>query len=365
MRPAHALIDLDALRHNYQLAKSLTAGRAFAVLKANAYGHGAVQCAQALATDADAFAVACIEEALELRAAGIQQPILLLEGWFESSELPLIVEHQLWCVVHHHGQLADLLAADLAAPLSIWLKLDSGMHRVGFSPAEYADVWRQLQSCKQVASLTSMTHFSRADEPETGRTEQQLETFRLATQGLNAPASLCNSPGVMAWPQAHGDWTRPGIMLYGATPFEFEQEHAARLKPVMQLQSKVIAVRELPAGEPIGYGSRFVTQRPTRVGVVAMGYADGYPRHAADGTPILVDGQRTQLIGRVSMDMLTLDLTDLPHSGLGSQVRLWGQGLNASEVAHHAGTIAYQLFCNLNRVPRRFISSSSSPSFST
>lgn len=363
MRPAHALIDLDALRHNYRLAKSLGGRRALAVLKANAYGHGAVACARALADEADAFAVACIEEALELRAAGIQQPILLLEGWFEASELPLIVEHQLWSVVHHQQQVQELLGAQLGTPLPIWLKLDSGMHRVGFDPAEYAAVWRQLERSQNVASLTSLTHFSRADEPSSGRTETQLETFERATQGLNGPTSLCNSSGVLAWPQAHGDWLRPGVMLYGATPFEFAQEHAARLKPVMQLQSKIIAVRELAAGEPIGYGSRFITQRPTRVGVVAMGYADGYPRHAADGTPVLVDGQRTQLIGRVSMDMLTLDLTDLPHSGLGSAVRLWGEGLNASEVALHAGTIAYQLFCNLNRVPRRFISSSSS--FST
>lgn len=362
MRPAHAVIDLDALRHNYQLAKQLSGRRAFAVLKANAYGHGAVPCAQALEVDADAFAVACIEEALELRAAGIRQPILLLEGWFEPSELPLLVEYGLWSVVHHRGQVDELLAAHLSAPLHIWLKLDSGMHRVGFSPDQYRGIWRQLESADNVASLTSITHFSRADEPHTGRTEQQLETFRLATSGLNAPTSLCNSPGIMAWPQAHGDWLRPGIMLYGATPFDFSQEDADRLRPVMQLQSKIIAVRELPAGEPVGYGSRFVTRRPTRVGVVAMGYADGYPRHAADGTPVLVDGQRTGLIGRVSMDMLTLDLTDLPNSGLGSAVRLWGAGLNASEVASHAGTIAYQLFCNLNRVPRHFISPSSSTS---
>lgn len=357
MRPAHALIDLDALRHNYQLAKSLSGCRALAVLKANAYGHGAVECARALAEDADAFAVACIEEALELRAAGIEQPILLLEGWFEASELPLIVKHQLWCVMHHQGQVQELLAAQLGKPLHIWLKLDSGMHRVGFDPDEYAGLWRQLERSNNVASLTSMTHFARADEPTTGRTEEQLETFTRATQGLQGASSLCNSPGVLAWPQAHGDWLRPGIMLYGATPFEFDQDHAAQLKPVMQLQSKIIAVRQLPAGEPVGYGSRFITQRPTRVGVVAMGYADGYPRHAADGTPILVDGQRSQLIGRVSMDMLTLDLTDLPQTGLGSDVRLWGAGLNASEVARHAGTIAYQLFCNLNRVPRRFTSS--------
>jgi len=354
MRPAHALIDLNALRHNYLLAKSLSGQRALAVIKANAYGHGAVQCAEALAEVADGFAVACIEEALELRAAGVSKPILLLEGWFEADELPLLIEHELWAVAHHQAQLDQLESAELASPLHIWLKLDTGMHRVGFSPAEYAGIWRRLARSNKVASLTKMTHFSRADEPDTGRTEQQLAVFAEATAGLDGPASLCNSPGTLAWPSAHGDWLRPGIMLYGATPFSFEQSQAGQLQPVMQLQSRIIAVRELPAGEPIGYGSRFVTQRPTRVGVVAMGYADGYPRHAKDGTPVLIDGQRSQLIGRVSMDMLTVDLTDLPGSGLGSAVRLWGKGLNASEVAAWADSIAYQLFCNLNRVPRRY-----------
>ena len=354
MRPAHALIDLSALRHNYQLAKSLSGCRAFAVIKANAYGHGAVRCAEALQGSADAFAVACIEEALELRAAGIRQPILLLEGWFEADELPLLAEHDLWAVLHHEEQLLQLQDANLSRPLHIWLKLDSGMHRVGFSPAEYASVWQRLAALPQVASLSKITHFSRADEPETGRTEQQLATFAAATAGLEGPASLCNSPGILAWPQAHHDWLRPGIMLYGATPFEFEQDNASQLRPVMQLTSRIIAVRKLPAGEPIGYGSRFITPRPTRVGVVAMGYADGYPRHAKDGTPVLVDGRRTGLIGRVSMDMLTVDLTDLPGSGLGSAVTLWGNGLNASEVASWADSIPYQLFCNLNRVPRHY-----------
>ena len=355
MRPAHAVIDLSALRHNYRMAQGLSGSRALAVLKANAYGHGSVRCAQALADTADGFAVACIEEALELRQAGLTQPILLLEGWFEASELPLIVEHDLWAVVHHHGQVADLQQTSLAKPLDLWLKLDSGMHRVGFTPDEYPLIWRQLRANGNVASLTKMTHFSRADEPETGRTEQQLAVFQAATADLPGPSSLCNSPAVLAWPQAHYDWLRPGIMLYGATPFEFAQDHADKLKPVMQLDSRVIAIRQVTAGEPIGYGSRFMTPRQTRVGVVAMGYADGYPRHAKDGTPVLVDGQRTGLIGRVSMDMLTVDLTDLPGTGLGSHVRLWGEGLNASEVAGCAGTIAYQLFCNLNRVPRRYL----------
>lgn len=354
MRPARALIDLSALRHNYRLAKSLSGCRALAVVKANAYGHGALACAAALDSEADGFAVSAIEEALQLREAGHRQPIVLLEGWFEASELELICRHQLWPVIHHHGQLQDLLQADLSQPLHVWLKLDSGMHRTGFSAADYPTVWRQLQASGKVASLTRMTHFARADEPETGRTEQQLEAFEQATVGLEGASSLCNSAGVLAWPQAHGDWIRPGIMLYGASPFGFPQPQASQLQPVMQLDSRVIAVHQIAASEPIGYGSRFVTGRPSRIGLVAMGYADGYPRHARDGTPVLVDGQRTTLVGRVSMDMLTVDLTDLPGTGLGSHVRLWGKGLDAGEVASHADTISYQLFCNLNRVPRHY-----------
>lgn len=354
MRPARALIDLSALRHNYRLAKSLSGCRALAVVKANAYGHGALACAAALDSEADGFAVSAIEEALQLREAGHRQPIVLLEGWFEASELELICRHQLWPVIHHHGQLQDLLQADLSQPLHVWLKLDSGMHRTGFSAADYPTVWRQLQASGKVTSLTRMTHFARADEPETGRTEQQLEAFEQATLGLEGASSLCNSAGVLAWPQAHGDWIRPGIMLYGASPFGFPQPQASQLQPVMQLDSRVIAVHQIAASEPIGYGSRFVTGRPSRIGLVAMGYADGYPRHARDGTPVLVDGQRTTLVGRVSMDMLTVDLTDLPGTGLGSHVRLWGKGLDAGEVASHADTISYQLFCNLNRVPRHY-----------
>lgn len=354
MRPARALIDLSALRHNYRLAKELTGRRALAVIKANAYGHGALACAAALADQADGFAVSCIEEALALREAGHRLPIVLFEGWFEAAELELICQYDLWPVVHHHGQLIDLQAAKLSQPLHIWLKLDSGMHRTGFSANEYPAIWRQLSASNKVASLTSMTHLSRADEPGSGRTEQQLATFTQAISGLNAQTTLSNSAGVLAWPDAHGDWVRPGIMLYGSSPFGFKQDHASALQPVMQLDSKIIAVHEVAAGEPIGYGSRFVTQRPSRLGVVAMGYADGYPRHAPDGTPVLVDGHRAPLTGRVSMDMLTVDLTDLPRSGLGSHTRLWGQGLDVGEVATAAGTISYQLLCNLNRVPRHY-----------
>lgn len=356
MRPARALIDLNALRHNYHLARELTGARALAVIKADAYGHGAVQCARALQGSADGFAVACIEEALELRYATVRKPILLLEGFFEADELKLIDQHDLWCVVHSAWQIEAIEKTRVNRPLTVWLKLDTGMHRVGLHPAAYRDAYRRLMDSGKVARIVLMSHFSSADEPDSPRNDVQLATFAEASAGLDAPISLCNSPGLLRWPQMAlrqrpDDYVRAGLMIYGATPFEFHQEQADRLQPVMTLESKIIAVRELQPGEPVGYGARFVTERPTRVGVVAMGYADGYPRHAPSGTPVSVGGRRSRLIGRVSMDMLTVDLTDLPEAGLGTRVELWGREVPASEVAHHAGSIPYQLFCNLKRVP--------------
>ena len=360
MRPARALIDLQALRHNYQLARDVSGARALAVVKADGYGHGAVRCAQALAEQADGFAVACIEEALQLRDAGIAAPILLLEGFFEADELPLIEQHGLWCVVHSLWQLEAIERSTVTTPLQVWLKLDSGMHRVGLHPADYQEAYRRLLASGKVAKIVLMSHFARADELDCPRSAEQLAVFEQARQGLAAEVSLRNSPAVLGWPelfpqQRPSDWVRPGIMLYGATPFEQAQATAARLQPVMTLESKIIAVRDLPAGEPVGYGARFVSERPTRVGVVAMGYADGYPRHAPTGTPVAVDGQLTRLIGRVSMDMLTVDLSDLPGAGLGSRVEFWGKQVLASDVAARAETIPYQLFCNLRRVRMHYL----------
>ncbi|UVJ43917.1 alanine racemase [Pseudomonas sp. LS1212] len=351
MRPARALIDLQALRHNYQLARELSGAKALAVIKADAYGHGAVRCAQALEAEADGFAVACIEEALELRAAGISAPVLLLEGFFEADELDLIVQHDFWCVVHSLWQLEAIEQARLSKPLTVWLKLDSGMHRVGLHPKDYQAAYQRLLASGKVAKIVLMSHFARADELDCPSSADQVAVFEAARKGLSAQVSLRNSPAVLGWPDIPSDWVRPGIMLYGATPFEVAQSQAARLQPVMTLESKVISVRELPVGEAVGYGAKFVTQRPSRIGVVAMGYADGYPRLAPTGTPVLVAGQRSQLLGRVSMDMLCIDLTDVPQAGLGSPVELWGKNILASDVAIQAGTIPYQIFCNLRRVP--------------
>lgn len=354
MRPAHAVIDLDALRHNYRLARELGGGKALAIVKADAYGHGAVRCAQALAAEADGFGVACIEEALELRQAGISAPIVLLEGCFEADELALVVAHDLWPVVSTPEQVQALCEWRGEAALTVWLKLDSGMHRLGLDPAQFRAAHARLSALPQVAQIVMMSHFARADELDSPRTAEQLAVFAAASAGLAGQTSLCNSPALLGWPQVRGDWARPGLMLYGADPFAQATATSAGLRPVMTLRSKIIAVRELAAGEPLGYGARFVAQAPTRVGVVAMGYADGYPQFAPNGTPVLIDGVRGQLIGRVSMDMLTVDLTAHPQAGVGSAVELWGSDIRLAELAPLCATSAYRLPCGLKRVPRQY-----------
>lgn len=350
-RPLVARIRLDAFRHNYRLAKKAHGGQALAVVKANAYGHGAVECARALADEADGFAVAMIEEALTLREAGITAPILLLEGFFEASELLDIQVHNLWIVVHQPWQVDALMAANLSRPITVWLKMDSGMHRVGIAPDQYRATYERLKSHPSIAQIVLMSHFARADEPDSRHLLQQVETFHAATIGIDAPVSLSNSAAVLGWTGAHADWARPGIMLYGADPFVGKAGESVgdRLRPVMQLEGAVISVRVISYGEPLGYGGTFVADRPTRVGVVSCGYADGYPRTAPTGTPVAVDGQLTRLIGRVSMDMLTVDLTDLPQADVGSRVELWGDQVPVNEVASRVGTIAYELLCNVKR----------------
>lgn len=353
-RPSYAHIDLDALCHNYRLARRLHGGRSLAVLKANAYGHGALRCAQALQGLADGYAVAFLEEALPLRAAGIRAPILVLEGLFDADELLAAQAHDLWFAVHQESQLRML---EQAAPvpglqgLHAWLKIDSGMGRAGFAPQQAAAAHARLRACAAVDEITLMTHFARADEPGHAMTGAQIQRFDEATAGLPGDRSLCNSAGLLAWPEARRDWGRVGIALYGADPLPTP---GSGLQPVMALHSQVFAVRTLQPGEPLGYGARHVALRATRVGLVALGYADGYPRTARDGTPVAVDGQPTQLIGRVSMDMLTVDLTDLPEAGIGSAVELWGPRIDVNRVAQAAGTIAYELLCNVRRVPLRY-----------
>jgi len=357
-RPARARIDLDALRHNLRYAKELAGpARVLAVVKANGYGHGAVPVARALAGAADALGVACTEEALELRESGIDVPVLLMEGVFSPDEITLADRHRLAMVVHSREQLGWVLASRPRLPLDCWLKVDTGMHRVGLEPSDLPAAYAALTGAPQVGGLVLMTHFARADEPGHPFTARQAARFAELTAGFAVPRSLANSAAVIAWPDTHADWVRPGIMLYGTSPLGDAHPSAGRLRPVMHLESALIAVRELAAGETVGYGGRFVCPRATRVGVVAMGYADGYPRHAPDGTPVVVRGRRARLIGRVSMDMLTVDLSGIEDAAVGDPVELWGDQVSANAVAAASGTIAYQLFTGISpRVPRIYAS---------
>ncbi|MDO4997529.1 MAG: alanine racemase [Neisseria sp.] len=350
MRPLRAEIRLDRLRQNYQTLREIQGGKLLAVVKADAYGHGALRCAHALADLADGFGVASIEEAIALREHGIANPIVLLEGVFEASEYALVDEYCLSPVVGNQWQLEALLQHDWQQKATVWLKMDSGMHRVGIFPHNFAAAYTALQQSGKVENIVKMTHFACADEEERATTERQIEIFDLATEGLEGEASLCNSAGVLAYPTARREWGRTGLALFGVDPF---LANDPRLQPVMRLVSKVFAERVLQPQEPIGYGATFYTKRSTRVGLVAGGYADGYPRRALTDTPVAIDGTRSRIIGRVSMDMLTVELND--HQGIGSEVELWGDTVSVNEVAARAGTIAYEVLTHLKRAKMVYI----------
>jgi len=349
-RPLQAHIHLAALTHNLQVVRQLAPhSKIMAVVKANGYGHGLLRVAQALA-GVDGFGVLAVEEALALREAGFRQPILLLEGFFSPDELPVIAEQSLSVVIHSSWQINQLEIAGLPLKLSVFIKINTGMNRLGFKPEEFGAALERLKRLPMVGQITLMTHFSSADEPV--GVADPLSTFKAAIDGLQYPTSLANSAAILRFPEAHADWVRPGIMLYGASPFADTSAQKLGLKPVMTLASEIIAVQHLQPGETLGYGGTFVADKPMRVGVVACGYADGYPRHAPTGTPILVAEQHTRTLGRVSMDMLFADLTDIPAAGVGSPVVLWGEGLPVEEVARAAGTISYELLCaRAERVP--------------
>lgn len=353
-RPIRAVIDRDALRHNHGVARRQAgAARLWSVVKANAYGHGLERAVDALQPIADGFALIELERAVTLRTAGVALPILLLEGFYAREELPAFITHRLIPVIHRLEQVRQLAAADWPGDLPVYLKLDSGMHRLGLDAAGLAEA-RTLLAGK-VRELVLMTHFADADGPH--GVAWQLEHFNAMTVNSSMPRSLANSAALLRFPEAMqhrpDDWARPGIMLYGGSPFADRSAAELDLQPVMTLYSEIIAVQALAAGESVGYGCSFSADRDMRVGVVACGYADGYPRHAPTGTPVLVAGQRSRLLGRVSMDKLCVDLTGLSEKvGVGETVTLWGEGLPADEVATAAGTISYELFCALaQRVP--------------
>ena len=348
-RPIRVHINLDALKNNLRIARRISSSRIMAVIKANAYGHGLLRVAEAL-DEAEGLAMLDVHDAVQLREAGCRQTILLLEGFFAPEDLQLVAEYDLATVIHSSQQLAGLDAYPRRGSLQVWLKVNTGMNRLGFMPEEVPAVMERLKSHPAVRDVTLMTHFSHADEAE--GVAAQLECFNGLASAYRASRSMANSAALLRYPATHGDWVRPGIMLYGASPFADTTAHHFGLKPVMTLSSEIISMRTIKTGERIGYGGLFRAEENIRIGVVACGYADGYPRHAPSGTPILVNGQLTRTLGRVSMDMLGVDLSNIADAQVGSRVVLWGDGLPVEEVAQAAGTISYELLCALAaRVP--------------
>jgi alanine racemase len=356
-RPIRARLDWSALRHNHTIARRHAgSARVWSVVKADAYGHGLLSAAQALGDATDGFALVELEGAMALRDAGMAQPILMLEGPYQADDLPLFAELELTPVLHTMWQVDALINAGLPRRQPVYLKLNTGMNRLGFDAGEFNSALDRLVMADCLEAVTLMTHFADADEAR--GIEPQLQRFRAMTGGRALPVSLANSAALLRFPESTGDWVRPGIMLYGSSPFPAMQTAAELgLLPVMTLESELIAVRELVPGDTVGYGSSFVAERAMRVGVVACGYADGYPRHAPTGTPVQIAGCRTRTLGRVSMDKICIDLSDLPQKvGVGETVTLWGgegnMHLAADDVATAAGTVAYELFCALAaRVP--------------
>ncbi len=354
-RSTQAVIKLQHLKDNYQLAKKYSQ-HAYAVIKADAYGHGLIPCAQALA-DADGLAVACMDEALQLRQQGIVNPILVLEGGYDEDEWLAAIEHDIEMVLHHQSQLAILIAESHFKNVKLWLKVDSGMNRLGFRLNESHDIFEQCRHAGLTIKVL-MSHFACADDLAKEKTLNQCQLIADIYQQQkelwpNLILSTNNSAAIIGWPEITDHISRPGIMLYGSSPLIKETKHCDKLKPVMTLSAKIIASHTVSAGESIGYGDAWVADRTTRVGIVAIGYGDGYPRSAPSGTPVWCNGKRLQTLSRVSMDMLCIDISEQTDIDIGSEVELWGEHVNANEVAKLCNTISYELFCQLTpRVKR-------------
>ena len=350
-RPIRATVSASALAHNFMVAKAYAGGaKLWAVLKANAYGHGLERAARALGA-ADGFAVLDLQEAARLRVAGVTKPILLLEGFFKPADLPLLAKYRLTPVIHNPEQVEMLRVVSLPGEIDVYLKVNSGMNRLGFNLESLRPAYNAIRMHAQVKNLTLMTHFADADGAS--GVKAQLDWFAELTRDFQTPRSLANSAALIRFPdETRADWVRPGIMLYGCSPFADKSAESLGLKPAMTLTSEIIATQHLQPGEKVGYGFAYEAAGEITIGIVACGYADGYPRHAPVGTPVLVNGKRARIVGRVSMDMLSVDITDIPEAYIGSPVTLWGEGLPAEEVAAAAGTLSYELLCGLAaRVP--------------
>jgi alanine racemase len=359
IRLIRALIDTAALRHNLGTIRAYAPGaKVMAVIKANAYGHGLVSTALALA-DADSFAVARLEEGMALRSAGVRAPIVLLEGVFSAEQLAEAAHHGFELVVHDPLQLKLLEAHRGAERFVIWIKMDTGMNRLGFRPEAFPSALARLRALTVPAlELRLMTHLARADERDVWMTREQVAAFdhAIAAAGLTGAqrlaTSIGNSAGILGWPNAHGEWVRPGLALYGVSPFAGESADKHGLEPVMTLETTVLTVREVKSGETVGYAGAWRAGRDSAIAILAAGYGDGLPRHLDNGTPVLINGARYPLVGRVSMDMIAVDVTGASKVATGNKAIIWGAGLAVEEIATHAGTIPYELLCGVSqRVP--------------
>jgi alanine racemase len=349
-RSAHALLNLGAAARNLrQLRTVVPHARIMAVIKANAYGHGLLRMARGL-SEADAFAVARTDEGLLLRTSGSTQRIAILQGFASREELQAHAAAGLEPIVHSDWQVELLETTPLAAPLRIWLKIDTGMHRLGMLPNEFDALLTRLRACPAIIQpIPIMSHLANADALEDDFTEQQLRLFRAATQSRASETSIANSAGLLAWQEARKEWVRPGISLFGVSPFPHRTGQDEHLEPVMTFRTRLISIKTVEAGARVGYGGDWICPHATRLGVAAVGYGDGYPRLAPSGTPVLIRGQRVSLVGRVSMDMITVDLTACPAAQIGDLVTLWGEGLPVEIIASQAGTIPYDLLCGVTR----------------
>lgn len=352
-RPTYMAIDLAALRHNLERVHQFAPGRSvIAMVKANAYGHGITRVAQAL-PNADAFGVASLEEGMTLREAGITQPIVLIEGLFYPDEIIEAAKYNFTLVVHHLPHVEMLEKAAVDKPFQVWLKINTGMHRLGIHPAEVDSIYQRLMNINCVKKpIGLMTHFAEADMLDSEATTKQIKLFNEVTSHLPGPRSLANSAGIIAWPNAHGDWVRPGLMLYGASPFPNKTGLDHDLKPVMTLTSRLIAINPVQKGGRVGYGGTWTAPEDMLIGVVGVGYGDGYPQFAKNGTPVLINDKLCTLAGRVSMDMLTVDLRACPDAKVGDPVTLWGIGLPVENVARHSGTSAYEILTRMTPRPK-------------
>lgn len=346
-RGTRATVHLNHLCHNLSVVRRSAPNCAvWAVVKANAYGHGLVPVAQCLAPLSDGLAVATLDEARTLRSAGVTAPILLMEGVVSAEQTRDALAAELELVIHHHTQILWLAQAQVVRPVRVWLKVDTGMRRLGVSARDVASYLTALEALSQVASVGLMTHYACADDPDSDMTQTQYAEIQPWLSGRES--SLANSAAVLFWPEYQGTWVRPGIMLYGGSPSAQHSATSLGLRHTMTLEAPIIALRDLQPGDTVGYGATFTATAPMRLATVAMGYADGYPRHAPTGTPAALKGQRTRVVGRISMDMLTVDVTSVPQAQLGDLVELWGGTVAVDEVAQAAGTIGYELLARLS-----------------